>query len=132
MRILVVDDDERPRQRLVSALSQAGHAVVEASTGRVALAQLVGQEVDLIITDVVMPELDGFELMRELRRAASSVKLIVLSESDFSQEEVFIKIARVLGATAAFRKSVDPGVILGAVDRIAAESARHQAVGQGC
>jgi len=79
---------------------------VEARTGAEALAQLDLEVFQVLITDVVMPEMDGIELLGRVRRAHPFVKTIVLSASDYSQDAVFLKMARTLGAHAAFKKSV--------------------------
>ena len=106
MLILVVDDEAPPRQRLIELLQTAGHTVVEARTGEEALAELGRQPFDVLITDVVMPEMDGIELLGRVKRAFPALKTIVLSASDYSQDAVFLKMARTLGADAAFKKSV--------------------------
>ena len=64
--ILVIDDQEPIRALLRLALEGAGHDVLEASNGRLGLALYRASEADLIITDIVMPEMDGLELMLEL------------------------------------------------------------------
>jgi DNA-binding response OmpR family regulator len=77
-RILVVDD-ELPLRRLMRLyLTRAGFAVVEASTGGEALAALRRGDVDLAIVDVMLPEVDGFEVVRQARRS-SSIPIILLT-----------------------------------------------------
>jgi len=80
--------------------------VVEARSGEEALTQLGLQTFEVVITDVVMPEMDGIELLGRVRSEYPSVKTIVLSASEYSQDAVFLKMARTLGAAAAFKKSV--------------------------
>lgn len=120
IRILIVDDEDEPRQRLRSVLDGAGHEVLEAADGEDALRTLAREPIDLVITDVVMPDLDGIELLRTLRKTHPDVRTIVLSASDYSQDELFLAMARLLGAAAAFRKSVDPERLLEVVQEIAA------------
>ena len=118
MRILVVDDEDLPRFRLLDALESCGHAVMPAVSGKEALQVLERMQVDLVITDVVMPEMDGLELLRAMRRSHPQVKSIVLSASDYTQDELFLKVARVLGAAAAFRKSVSVSHLLMTIDTV--------------
>ncbi len=87
--ILLVDDDQNLREVARYALSQAGFRVEEAANGRDALAAARARPPDLIVLDVRMPEMDGFETCRELRKT-SRVPIVFLSSAD---EE----IDRVLG-----------------------------------
>jgi two-component system OmpR family response regulator len=87
--ILLVDDDQNLREVARYALSQAGFRVEEAANGRDALAAARARPPDLIVLDVRMPEMDGLETCRELRKT-SRVPIVFLSSAD---EE----IDRVLG-----------------------------------
>jgi two-component system OmpR family response regulator len=88
-RILIVDDDPAIRDVVRFALARAGFETVEAENGRVALDLFASVPPDLIVLDVALPELDGTELCRQIRRD-SSVPIVFLSSRD---EE----IDRVLG-----------------------------------
>lgn len=77
-RILLVDDDPSLREVARYALDQAGYEVLEASDGRVALDRLARDPVDLVVLDVLMPELDGLEVCRVIRRT-SQVPIVFLS-----------------------------------------------------
>jgi len=116
MRILVVDDEVEPRQQLHELLAGSGHSVVEAESGLRALDVLKREKIDLVITDVVMPDLDGIGLVHRMKSEHSDVKAIVLSASDYSQDEVFLKMARLMGASAAFRKSISAEKLLQVVE----------------
>ena len=80
-RILVVDDDPHLREVLTYALSRQGWAVTEAADGAQALAIVQRQAPDLLVLDVVMPELDGIETCRRIR-TFSSVPIVFLSSRD--------------------------------------------------
>ena len=77
-RILVVDDELSLRRLMRLYLTRAGFAVVEASTGGEGLAALRRGDVDLAIVDVMLPEVDGFEVVRQARRI-SSIPIILLT-----------------------------------------------------
>lgn len=81
-RILVVDDDPHIREVICFALAQAGHATATAEDGAKALAQLARAPADLIILDISMPELDGLELCRRIRREADTPILFLTARSD--------------------------------------------------
>jgi two-component system OmpR family response regulator len=88
-RILIVDDDLHIREVIRVALKKAGMAVVEARDGKEALSRFAGDKPDLIVLDIGMPEFDGLEVCREVRKT-SDVPILFLSARD---EE----IDRVLG-----------------------------------
>lgn len=77
-RILLVDDEERILNFLKSKLKASGYEVIVARNGTEALEQVKGQEPDLMILDLVMPRMNGFEALKELRRF-SAMPVIVLS-----------------------------------------------------
>ena len=79
IRILLTEDNEDYRKLLKIHLVRAGYQVLEAGNGAQAL-DLIGQEpVDLLIADLMMPEMDGFELMRELRSANYNLPILIVS-----------------------------------------------------
>ncbi len=77
-RILLVDDEERILNFLMSKLKASGYEVIAARDGAEALEQVQGQEPDLMVLDLIMPRMDGFEALKELRRF-SAMPVIVLS-----------------------------------------------------
>ncbi|MDG1478315.1 MAG: response regulator transcription factor [Myxococcota bacterium] len=76
--ILIVDDDPRLREVVRYALAREGYTVREAGDGRAALEAIAQQEPDLVVLDVLMPELDGIEVCRRIR-AASELPVVFLS-----------------------------------------------------
>ncbi|MFN5014639.1 response regulator transcription factor [Bradyrhizobium sp.] len=80
-RILIVDDDPHIREVVRVALSKAGMAVTEAADGRAALIKFTDERPDLIVLDVGMPEFDGLEVCRRIRRT-SQVPILFLSARD--------------------------------------------------
>ena len=80
-RILTVDDDPHIREVIRVALKEAGMAVVEARDGREALARFASEAPDLIILDIGMPELDGLEVCRRVRKG-SDVPILFLTARD--------------------------------------------------
>ena len=76
-KILIVDDSKLSRAMTAAALSRAGHVVVEATDGVQALAACERHCPDCIVLDLLMPEMDGCEFLRQLRGAGSDVPVIV-------------------------------------------------------
>ena len=94
--ILVIDDQAPIRALLRVALEDAGYEVLEASNGRLGLELYREKSADLIITDVVMPEMNGLELMLELTRSFLNVKVIAISGG--LESEGTLNVAKLLGA----------------------------------
>ena len=87
--MLVVDDDVALRQLLRRMLEPEGYAVVEAENGRVALERLRDVSPSLILLDLMMPEMDGFEFVAEFRRheAWRAIPIVVITARDLSRDD---------------------------------------------
>jgi signal transduction histidine kinase/CheY-like chemotaxis protein len=87
--VVVVDDDPAARQMTGRLLRKSGWKVIEAENGRVALQRLSDQPADLIIVDLMMPEMDGFDLVDALRRDRErhSTPIVVMTAKDITEEE---------------------------------------------
>ncbi len=104
-RILLIDDDPTVRTVLRLTLILSGHSVTEAPNGRDGLAALDrGDSHDLVITDIIMPDFDGLELLLELRRRASQVKIIAMSGGSRASATDYLHMARLLGAQRVLAK----------------------------
>ncbi|MBB6473727.1 response regulator transcription factor [Sphaerisporangium rubeum] len=93
-QLLLVEDDAAVRSALMRALSERGHGVTSAMTGMAGLRMAVDDRPDLVVLDLGLPDIDGYEVIRMLR-AVSAVPLIVATARDDERE-----IARVLDAGA--------------------------------
>jgi hypothetical protein len=87
--VLVVDDDVTLRQLLRRMLEPEGYTVVEAENGRVALERLRGVAPSVVLLDLMMPEMDGFEFVAEFRRheAWRAIPIVVITARDLSRED---------------------------------------------
>ncbi|MEM6732460.1 MAG: response regulator, partial [Myxococcota bacterium] len=94
-RILVVDDEEGMREMLTMTLRRRGYDVHTASHGREALEVLGAQPVDIVLSDVRMPELDGLALLQEIKR--SHVPVVVLMMTAFAELDTAVEALK-LGA----------------------------------
>ena len=83
-RILIVDDNRMNRMKLSHSLVQQGHATAEAVNGREALELLRAETFDLVLLDILMPEVDGFQVLREMKddRVLRDLPVIVISAMD--------------------------------------------------
>ena len=110
--ILVTDDDEELRNIVRAALESAGHSVAEAEDGAEALRYLERHRVDVLITDMHMPDLDGLGLARALRAMKHPAGIVGMSGHDFAD---VLKMAGMLGARATLTKPFSAQQLLAAV-----------------
>jgi CheY-like chemotaxis protein len=87
--VLIVDDDDTLRDLLRRTLEAEGYTVVEAENGKVALERLRDVAPGVILLDLMMPEMDGFELVAELRRHDrwGAIPIVVVTAKDLSRED---------------------------------------------
>ena len=88
-RVLIVEDDSDTRETLSRRLQEMGWTVSQACNGRMALEEVRKQRPELILLDLMMPDMDGFEFAEELRRSVAwrEIPIVVVSAKDISQED---------------------------------------------
>jgi two-component system, chemotaxis family, chemotaxis protein CheY len=118
--ILTVDDAPTMRKLIAFTLSSAGHKILEAPDGVAALEVLKTARVDLIITDVNMPRMDGIELTRNVRRLAQHARTPLLIVTTESQPGVKAS-GKLAGATGWIVKPFDGVQLLAIVKRVLGE-----------
>ena len=111
--ILIIDDQESIRALLRTTLESAGYEVMEASNGRVGLDLYRLKPMDLVITDILMPELNGLDLILALTRSFLHAKVIAISGS--GEGKNVLDHAKLLGARRTFRKPFSMTQLLDAV-----------------
>ncbi len=122
-RILVVDDEEVIRSTVRQILERAGHEVREAADGALALRAFREQGADLVLTDIIMPEMEGVETTVALRKISADVKIIAMSGGGRTRNLDFLKVARKLGADGVLPKPFGMKDLLSAVEQ--ALSSQH-------
>ena len=119
-RILVIDDDFHVRDMLERLLRKAGYDAQPAENGAEAVKMHRGNPMDLVITDIIMPEKEGLEVITEFRREYPSVKLIAISGGGRIGSDNYLKMAKLLGAERTFAKPVDTSQLLTAIEELLA------------
>jgi DNA-binding NtrC family response regulator len=102
--ILIVDDDQHIRRTLRALLTRYGHEVLEAADGVVAMEHCRLQVLDLVITDLFMPEKDGLELLLELRALRPNLPIITMSGGAATKSLDLLADTRMLGAVRTVAK----------------------------
>jgi two-component system, cell cycle sensor histidine kinase and response regulator CckA len=121
--VLIVDDEAASRQVLRLLLTDRGHEVVEAVEGRQALDLVRAGLPDLVVTDALMPDMDGYELARAIRddRATATVPVLLFS-GNYNEEEMGT-VAGACGASRVVGKASDAALFLSAVEEMLARPA---------
>jgi DNA-binding response OmpR family regulator len=106
-RILLIEDDQPLRRALRIFLEKSGYAVSEAGNGREGLRIFGVQPVDLVVTDLIMPEMEGLETIRALRKTKQAVPIVAISGGGRIDSRSYLEYARSLGADCVLDKPLD-------------------------
>lgn len=123
--VLVVDDNNLDRRLIAGVLNNSFSdqiAVIEASDGIEALRIIENQDIDLIITDLVMPNLEGLELIRKLTQKPNSTNIIAVS----GRNPYYLLMAKKIGVNSIFTKPLDKEKFLNTVGNILNISLKHK------
>jgi PAS domain S-box-containing protein len=123
--ILVVDDRPRERQYLVTLLQYAGHRVMEADDGGRALALMERDLPELVVTDILMPSMDGFEFVRQMREQAETRNTPVILYTAAYDEGATRDLLSQCTGTTLLTKPSEPEVVLETIDKLLGEAPRQ-------
>lgn len=104
LQVLLIEDDVITRKVMRSLFERDGHQVRDASDGRKGFALMADITPDLVVTDIIMPEKDGLELIRELRHNRPAVKIIAISGGGRVDASDYLKMATAFGAHRVLAK----------------------------
>ena len=113
--VLVVDDDPQVLKLVSKILTSAGYRVMEASNGRRALEVVGESQVDLILTDLIMPEQEGVETIAKVRKDHPAVRIIAMSGAAGSP---YLRVAELMGAEAVLQKPFGAEELLQIVQKV--------------
>ena len=120
-RILLIDDDADFRAMLRAKLIHFGHVVIEARNGREGMELFPYADAEVVITDIVMPEKEGIEVLMELRNRQPPVKIIAISGCGPQGAGDYLHMAQMLGAAKVLAKPFTDEALVAAVDALVAE-----------
>lgn len=114
--ILIIDDERQIRKMLRQMIEKKGYHVLEASDGSQGIHCVKNNHIDLIITDIFMPEKEGIETIIELKRDYPDITIFAMSGGGSVGPETFLKITNQLGVVETFTKPIDRESLLKAID----------------
>ncbi|MCG6872067.1 MAG: response regulator transcription factor [Gammaproteobacteria bacterium] len=145
MKILIVEDSSRLRRALGEGLRRSGFTIDQAADGREGLAYARSNDYDILILDIMMPSMDGLEMLRALRRDGNKVQVLILSAKDqvddrvrgldIGADDYLVKpfafeelVARLKALARRRHNSKDPRIVVGT---ITVDMARRRVLGKG-
>jgi CheY-like chemotaxis protein len=114
--ILVVDDEPDLCELISRMLARAGHKVTCAGDGDEASRVIAKQQFDVVLTDVIMPEKDGIEVIGELRRKQPNVRIVAMSGGGHVALDQYLKIAKGMGAHGILQKPFSNDELLATIE----------------
>jgi YesN/AraC family two-component response regulator len=124
-KILIIDDDVIVRNTIARILSRADYDLVVAPNGRQGLALFEKEYPELVITDLIMPEKEGVEMIREIREIRPNAKIIAISGGGRLGNTDYLLIAAKLGTCEIIAKPFEPSDLTEAVSRCLATPVRE-------
>jgi DNA-binding response OmpR family regulator len=126
--ILICDDDELYREVAAAAFNDCGHEILFAVNGDQALAMIMANPVDVLVTDLVMPGKDGLELIKDVRRTDKPVSVLAMTAGLASLKDPLLIAASAFGADDVIQKPFRPIAMRQKVDALLAVAALKRGV----
>ena len=121
-RILIIDDDHHILLMIKKMLERAGFEVDLASNGNEGLELFKRMPIDLVITDIIMPEKEGLETIREMKRLRSDLKIIAMSGGGKVSSDNYLNTAKIFGASKILTKPFSQKQMVSAVQDLIGDS----------
>jgi CheY-like chemotaxis protein len=122
-KILVIEDDPNVAMAIQHSLAGAGHTVLLAANGKEGINELRRSTVDVVVTDLFMPEQEGLETITVLRKGYPKLPVIAISGGNIASDTM-LKIAKDLGAQEVLQKPFGVRGLLAAVEKVLSEGVR--------
>jgi len=130
-KILIVDDDPDVRLAIASVLNSRSYEVIEACDGREALRKVKEEKPDLMLLDLLMPEMDGFAVVKELRisqeKEYPDISVLVISSvrEEASHRRYELELGRKLDVDDYIEKPIEPFILLERVEKLLSKGGKN-------
>lgn len=118
VRIVVIDDDPFVRMLIRQILERQGYEVTIAASGEEGLERCLEEQAHLVITDIVMPNGDGWDFISRLRQQVKSVRIIAISGGESASSYSYLMLAKRFGAEQVLTKPIAKDTLLAAVSEV--------------
>ena len=115
VHIVLIEEDIAVQKVLKYTLEDEGYQVTTASDGRIGIREYSNQAFDVVITDLIMPDMEGMETIITLKKDNPDVKIIAMSGGGLNDPDGYLDVAKKLGAIKAFEKPLCRQVLLDAI-----------------
>jgi DNA-binding response OmpR family regulator len=116
--ILIIEDDQRFRLALKENLTYRGYDVSDACNGLEGINKFIADKPDVIVMDIIMPEKEGIETIREIKRDYPTAKIIAISGGGTLGPEHYLKVATAMGADRALKKPFRTEILVGSIEEL--------------
>lgn len=122
IKVLVADDDDIMRSMVTTVLEKYDFDITQVDDGAKAVEKALAQKFDLIITDIMMPEIEGIEVISKIIDKWPKSKIIAISSEGRTGFTSFLQIAETVGATASIQKPFAPDELLSTIRSLGIET----------
>jgi DNA-binding response OmpR family regulator len=120
--VLIIDDEAPMRKMIRTILESAQYQVIEAPNGIVGLRMFREQRPRLVITDILMPDKEGIETIREIKQVDPAARIIAISGGGRTARTDFLKVAEKFGAMESLKKPFRRSDLLACIERVLARA----------
>ena len=121
MNVLIVDDNGDSRLIISTLLKGKGHEVMTAENGKIALDMIKESVPDMVVTDILMPVMDGFELCRQVRANPEYNQVVIIIYTGYYKSPGDIELGRAIGANEYIIKPQEPSVLKELIEKAVLE-----------
>ena len=115
--VLIIDDNDDLRETLVVLLEDEGYTVIAASDGESGIRAFDEARPDLVLTDVIMPDSDGIETIRQIRAADGEARIVAMSGGSLIGNDYYLRMAKTLGAMEVLPKPFEIDELVRVIER---------------
>ena len=117
-KILVIDDDKRIRDMLNRILKSSGYDIYEAENGKIGIKMFSENQFDLAIVDIVMPEMEGLETIKCLKKTDEKCKIISITGGGCHAPATYLSISKKFGADVSLLKPIENKLLIKTVENL--------------
>lgn len=115
--VLIIDDDEILNEMISELLQSQNYQTISAFNGNEGLSKLQSEKIDIVITDIIMPDKEGLQTIREIKSISPTIPIIAISGGGKNNAD-YLSMASLMGASATFRKPFDHNLFLATIEQL--------------